>query len=401
MLGLAMAAAACTRLLGDFEIDEGGASATGGGGASATGGGGESSTGGADSCPVGWADCDDNPADCETDLASDRENCGACGTVCLNGSCTAGSCSGVTEIARGYRDASFLAVYRDEIYWTAGDDANGSVLKVSIHGGPVTRLASMQNAPYGIAVNAHGVFWANLNASRIMRVDHDGKEEPRRVVNSDHATLGVVADEADVFWAQRAGGIGVPGNGSLIGRIRMPDGEPESSFLRDNTVSPHLLALDQDYVYWVDRRNGGRVNRTSRQDGGSTTVVAEDQSFPYAVAVDRGHVYWTNNPSPSESAVMRAPKDGPRKPTPVWVPSEKDNVRNQLPNSIAVDDEDPYVYWTDQGSARVWRKRKDGSGNQQELYRGGVPRGIVLHGDFVYWVNATSDGAVLKLRRPK
>jgi hypothetical protein len=45
-------------------------------------------------CEPGWGDCNAMPADgCETDLATDRANCAACGLACPTGqSCTAGRC---------------------------------------------------------------------------------------------------------------------------------------------------------------------------------------------------------------------------------------------------------------------------------------------------------------------
>jgi hypothetical protein len=49
-------------------------------------------------CKPGFADCDNNPANgCETNIASDNGNCGACGATCVvsngAGACQAGACT--------------------------------------------------------------------------------------------------------------------------------------------------------------------------------------------------------------------------------------------------------------------------------------------------------------------
>ncbi|WP_437948238.1 lipoprotein receptor [Sorangium sp. So ce296] len=395
MLSVAVAIApACTSLLGDFAVGEGG-------GASSSGG----SSGGSSGCAAGLADCDGD-GDCEMSVDADPLNCGACGAICLNGgTCRDGSCSGVTEIARGYptpddANGRHLFIYRDEVYWTAGESANGSVQKVPVNGGPVTLLADGQNTPYGIAVNEHGVFWANLNAKNIMWVDREGAEDPKEIFDSNFATLGVAADDREVFWSQRSAGIGMPGRGSLIGQITMPDGWPDDRFHEDERASPHLIALDEEFVYWVDRSARGTVNRTRRSNG-QTDRLADNQSFPYAIAVDDAFVYWTNSPrggnaGEAEAAVMRARKDRAGEPQALWRPAD-DDMAHPSPDCIAVDDaEDGFVYWTDQGTPRVLRKRKDGSGRQQVLHEGGSPRGIALHGGFVFWVEEQGSGGVRK-----
>ena len=44
-------------------------------------------------CPAGFEDCDLAPINgCETDVASDANNCGSCGQICPSGSCSGAAC---------------------------------------------------------------------------------------------------------------------------------------------------------------------------------------------------------------------------------------------------------------------------------------------------------------------
>jgi hypothetical protein len=61
-------------------------------------------------CAFGTADCDGNPNNgCEINVASDKNNCGACGTVCsaanmASVSCSGGSCNGACQA--GFADCN-------------------------------------------------------------------------------------------------------------------------------------------------------------------------------------------------------------------------------------------------------------------------------------------------------
>jgi hypothetical protein len=58
----------------------------------------------APTCDLGYDDCDSNPANgCEATLATDPQNCGTCGHVCVASGCTAGTCVAHTlQLAGGH-----------------------------------------------------------------------------------------------------------------------------------------------------------------------------------------------------------------------------------------------------------------------------------------------------------
>jgi hypothetical protein len=437
LLGVAAAASACTSLLGGFDTGDpgagggvaggntggtssaggtagtssstsdgsGGSGATGGsvgtggaggtgaanGGGSGTGGeGGEGGAGGGD-CPDGLGDCDALPG-CETDLTGDPANCGACGAVCLGRSrtCSASACSDVTQIASGRPEANFVAVTGGEVYWTAGEDESGSVQKVSVRGGRITTLAANQDAPYGIAVNSTHVYWVNRNSATLMKVGRNGGMPELLVETDGGAPLGVAADDRQAYWSQRSGNPGEVGPGSLIGSINVADDAVNGMFLPVDSTSPHLLTLDEDFIYFADRQSTGSVIRASRTDGSFTPLVT-GQPRPYDITVDSGHVYWTNNGEGAmrPGGVMRAPKAGGA--------AIALGTGHFVPNGIAVDE--THAYWTDQGSGKVRRILKDGSGTAQDLYTGDSPRGIAVDATHVYWVGESDTGPVFKRRK--
>ena len=76
------------------------------GAAGAAGAGGTPDTGPRE-CPVGTADCDGNHDDCETDTASDANNCGRCERACGGtAACTTGLCD-ATQILKPTGDANY------------------------------------------------------------------------------------------------------------------------------------------------------------------------------------------------------------------------------------------------------------------------------------------------------
>ena len=63
--------------------------------------------------------------------------------------------------------------------------------------------------------------------------------------------------------------------------------------IRDGAlVVPTDLAVDDQYVYWVDDLPVGTIMRVPKT-GGTPSVVAHDAS-PVAIAVDANAVYWSD-----------------------------------------------------------------------------------------------------------
>jgi hypothetical protein len=73
-----------------------------------------------------------------------------------------------TILASGQNNPHGIAIDAANIYWTT--NYTGTVMKVPIGGGTPTTLASGQNSPARIAVDATSVYWTNYGDGTVMRL---------------------------------------------------------------------------------------------------------------------------------------------------------------------------------------------------------------------------------------
>ena len=284
-----------------------------------------------------------------SDLTTEVNNCGACGTKCSAISpstalCTESSC--LVTLASGQQNTSGIAVDATSVYWT--DTGAGSVMRVAIAGGSPTTLASGQGTPDVVAIDATSVYWTNEGT----------------YANSNN--------DGTVVKVAKAGG-------SL-------------TTLASGQIDPIGIAVDGTSVYWTNHGSSdtnGTVMKVA-VGGGTPTTLASGQTNPYSIAVDGTNVYWTNegtsNNSYADGTVMKAAKGGGVLATVASGQKE--------PHGIAIDATS--VYWTNQGDETVM-KTAIGGGTPTTLASVSTsPAYLAVDATSVYWTNYT-DGSLMKV----
>ena len=207
----------------------------------------------------------------------------------------------------------------------------GARAATPIVGGNPTTLASGQNNPFGITVDADRVYWVNSNiAGEVMSVPIAGGE-PTTLADNQGEPFEVVVANGILYWTNLRG---------TVSKMPVTGGTP--TVLAQRQAVPVSIAVDTNALYWTSL-GGGAIRSLPLVGESSVVPLFTHQDSPLFIRVRDGMLYWTSADQ-TRASVFKAPVSGG---APVVLATSADT------SGIAVDDTG--VYWTDQADGTVMR----------------------------------------------
>ena len=175
-----------------------------------------------------------------------------------------------------------IAVDAKSVYWTNLSD-NHAVMKVAIDGGAPTVL-SAATSPWAIVVRESSVYFTD--GDDVMMVPAAGGNAVP-LATAQEFPFSLAVDATNLYWSSGRGA------GAIV-KLPLPGGTPTT--LASGTGLARI-AVDATNVYFTSPNpsapNDGTVVRVPIA-GGATTTLVNGQSSPEGIAVDGHSVYWVD-----------------------------------------------------------------------------------------------------------
>ncbi|MER2565533.1 MAG: hypothetical protein ABTQ32_32710 [Myxococcaceae bacterium] len=305
-------------------------------------------------CAPGTADCDSNPNDCETSIASDPMNCGRCGRVCgSTATCATGLCSATLlldpDVSSNYCHAVFTPTKLYAVTCWGNND-----------------LSELRTAPINPGSNIIGTSLVAYNNVSVV------------------AMRGLTLDGPDLLF-------GLEGNPSRVFEVSTVDGGPITTrFQTDAGTRFDSLQVVDDAYFWFHNRHtvpgtvvaGGSIKRRGRLDTSDTTLVG-GLGLGYNLQVTPTKLLWMEARTTTSSiSLYEAPRAG----------GTIANVRlvsAATPGSYLIRSGD-FVYWTEKRASPNGKLRRYEFAHPNAVAQDVVtgldsPEGLATDGTWLYF----------------
>ena len=173
------------------------------------------------------------------------------------------------------------------IYWANASDHSpgaGAIWTANLDGTSPHAIATGQDDPAGVAVDASHLYWASAGDNAIVEAGLDGSSAHTIVTNQDEP-FGVAVSAGHLYWSNFS-------VDEQIWEANLDGSNPHA--IVTGALAPELqggVAVNADHIYWGDLNQGAVAE--ANLDGSNPHTIITDENGPDGVAV-AGQLYWTS-----------------------------------------------------------------------------------------------------------
>jgi hypothetical protein len=184
-------------------------------------------------------------------------------------------------------DVIRLAANDTHVYFAARD--TGTISRVARTGGTVQIIATAQDRPVAITLDASNVYWANAGstygAGSVMKTSLSGGT-PVPLATDEPAPWDVQVDGTHVYWSN------YPPNPGMLMKVPIAGGAKVELASGDEVGTTTEFSVDGSYVYWANWSGSQGSVWKVPVTGGTVTNLVTVNALASLAKVHGGYVYF-------------------------------------------------------------------------------------------------------------